>query len=106
MKYIIVILTFLISSKTLATTGETGWRSIENFGCHLNDGTCYFTIDGQHVGNSECTNNNIRFSRKSSQNGEFWASMLLAAHMANKKISLNIEGCYGKYPTFTFGKIE
>ena len=89
-----------------AAEGHTGWRTLTSFGCHLNDGTCYFSVDGAAVGPAECLKTNIRFNTKTSVNGDTWSSMILAAHLANKRVQFYITGCYGSYPTFAYGQIE
>ena len=89
-----------------AAEGNTGWRTLTSFGCHLNDGTCYFSVDGAAVGPAECLKTNIRFNTKTSENGDTWSSLILAAYLAGKKVHLNIAGCYGAYPTFSYGEIE
>ena len=104
---IIFCLIFLSLSVTLqANEGSTGWRNLLGFGCHLNDGICYLDIDGAPVGASQCRTTNIRFNTKASENGDVWASMLLAAYVSGKRVNLNISGCYGNYPTFDHGRIE
>lgn len=92
-----------------AQEGNTGLRNITGFGCHLNDGTCYFDIDGLAVGPVECVNNNVRFDSINSAGGKTWLSIIQIAITTKRRITLNIEGCYSNqpaYPTFKWGRLE
>ncbi len=102
------VILILFSIPSYASEGGTGWRNITGFGCHLHDGTCYIDIDGDPVGLSSCLGTNIRFDTASSVNGKVWVSLISTAYASNKKIQLNISGCYdnGTFPTFNYGRIE
>ena len=99
------IITFIVKP---ALSVDTGFRNITGFGCHLTDGTCYFELEGTVFGPPECTSNQARFDVQLNANGHVWLSMIEAAYLANKRISLNITtDCYMQnYPTFSFGRIE
>lgn len=109
-KHIVIFWVFLIGIQhsLMASEGDTGLRNITGFGCHLEDGTCYFDIDGSPVGHSSCLGNNIRFNVIDSANGKTWLSIIEAAYIADKQVQLNISGCYSRqpiFPTFTFGRM-
>lgn len=106
--FILLAFVFWISTSTVASTGGTGWRKITSFGCHLVDGTCYFSIDGEPVGESNCLGNNVRFDALNMPNGKIWLGIIQQAIATKKKVNLNINGCYGTsiYPTFNYGQIE
>ncbi|MCP4488100.1 MAG: hypothetical protein GY820_12390 [Gammaproteobacteria bacterium] len=105
-RLVFCIAILIASANSYSAEGGTGWRSITSFGCHLDDGTCYFNVNGGVVGSAECESSNIRFYTKTSENGDTWYSMILAAYVADKQVDLNIAGCYGAYPTFSHGKIS
>jgi hypothetical protein len=109
MKIMLLIISSIFSANILAQEGSTGFRNIIGFGCHLNDGACYFDIDGGAVGLAECLSSNIRFNSQDTINGKTWLSLLQIALTTGKRIQLNIVGCYSlqpNYPTFNFGRIE
>lgn len=93
--------------------GQTGWsgfRTIIDFGCHNNDSTCFFTVDGPPVsGGSNCTSNSIRWDSKNDPNGKTWLAIILAAKASGSKVAFNINKCYTgqtSYPTFNWGFLE
>ena len=110
MKRLLLKLSFsLFSVSCLANEGDTDWRNITGFGCHLMDGTCYINIDGPAVGPPECLKNDVRFDTANPPNGNTWLSIIELAYATNKRIRLNIIGCYANqvsYPTFSYGRIE
>ncbi len=104
---LVFCITILITcANSFSAEGSTEWQSITAFGCHLDDGTCFFNVTGGVVGSPECESSHIRFNTKTSKNGDIWYSMILAAYVADKQVKLNIAGCYGAYPTFNYGHIS
>ncbi|GLQ75931.1 hypothetical protein [Vibrio penaeicida] len=83
-------------------TASSGWREITQLGCHLNDGTCYATLDTA-VGPSKCRSTSIRWNKDNAASGKETLSLLMTASAAGKKVRFNVvEQCYGNYPTFNY----
>ncbi len=104
MRFIPILLSIFFSSSSYsASTGGTGWREISEIGCHLNDGTCYVTLDIP-VGPSNCHNHSIRWNKNNSDSGKETLSLLMAASAAGKKVTFYVsDSCYdGYHPTFTY----
>ena len=107
--FALVLLLTNISFSAYSAEGDTGWRNITGFGCHLNDGTCYMDIDGPAVGPAECLSNNVRFDVLGSMNGKTWLAMIKTAYLLGKEVRFNIKGCYSfqpLFPTFSWGRIN
>lgn len=110
LKSSLIVFGIVFLSQPCVAAGLSGYRSIQSIGCHRSDGTCYIDIDGPAVtGGSGCTSNSVRWDSKNDTNGKNWLALVMLAKSLNKKINLNIDGCYSpqpSYPTFTFGVIE
>lgn len=101
-KYTLVIFSLFNIPFSYSATGDSGWRDISHIGCHLNDGTCYVSLDID-VGPAECSSNSIRWNKDNAASGKEIFSLLMAASAANKKVSFHIsEQCYGNFPTFSY----
>jgi hypothetical protein len=98
----------LFSQNCLAA--EYSFRSILEFGCHKNDGTCYVNLDGPPLtGGAGCVGNHIRWDAKNDANGKNWLALMMMAKALNKRVALYIDGCYvnqPSIPTFAYGSIE
>jgi hypothetical protein len=88
----------------------SGFRTIQEFGCHKVDGTCYMTIDGPPVtGGAGCTSNSVRWDLKDDAGGKNWLALVMLAKSLNKRVGVAVDGCYlpePMFPTFAYGYIE
>ena len=85
----------------------TGPRKVVAVGCHSHDRTCYITIDGEAIGpNASCTSNSIRWSAITDENHNEMVSLLTAAFIAGKSVSIRLEeDCFSlqpAYPTISY----
>ena len=95
----ISLLAVLVSPFTQATS--TGQRVINAVGCHLHDTTCYVIVD-KLVGDTQCSSTSIRW-KSDDANGKETLSLLMAASVAKKKVTFNLDGsCMGVYPKFNY----
>ncbi|WP_444896850.1 hypothetical protein [Microbulbifer sp. SSSA005] len=98
--FLVSILGVGYSASTLADM--SGEKEIIRMGCHLNDSTCYVTID-EVVGPEECSKNSVRWS-SDAVNGQETLAQLMAAFHAKKKVNFYLaDTCHsGGYPTFGY----
>ena len=81
-------------------------RHIMEIGCHLNDGTCYVTIDGEQVGPESCKSTSIRWNKETSVSGKETFSLLMTAFAAGHLVQFRVlDSCYESYPTFSYIKV-
>ncbi|HIF9111852.1 TPA: hypothetical protein ACX6SN_002058 [Photobacterium damselae] len=106
MKFVFMLLFIFLSPLSHAATGGTGWRDITEIGCHLNDGTCYVSLDIP-VGPTNCHSNSVRWNKDHSDSGKETLSLLMAASAAGKKVNFHIsDSCYGAFPTFNYMSVK
>ncbi len=105
-KFKITIFTLLSMVAVNSHAVGSGYRFINNIGCHLNDGTCYVYVDGDAVGPTDCSSNSIRWNKDNANSGKETLSLLMTAAIARKKVNFQISNsCYkyqAGYPTFTY----
>ena len=104
MKKILTAVFLLFSSSAFAAV-ESGYRNIEDIGCHLNDRICFATLSGIPVGPVGCSHVSIRWETRVSdigaKNGNAILSMLMAAHAAGRQVNFGVsEACFGPQPAF------
>lgn len=106
MRLVSVLFVIFISPFSYSSTGSTGWREISEIGCHLNDGTCYVSLD-INVGPSNCHGSSVRWNKEHSDSGKETLSLLMAASAAGKKVNFYIsDSCYGAFPTFNYMSVK
>ncbi len=92
---------FLLSLSSFSQAATTGPRTIHAVGCHLHDNTCYVSVD-KVVGSNECSSTSIRW-KSNDVNGKETLSLLMAASVAQKKVTFNLDGnCMGVFPKFNY----
>ncbi len=100
---------FSFAESTAEDVTGVVYRNIEAIGCHLNDKTCYITVDEKVGLQGECFGTSVRWY-SDAINGKETFSMFLAAKMANKEIALYVkDGCFdggGNYPTFSYMSVR
>jgi len=93
----------------LSYAGDTGYRTILEFGCHKVNTICYITIDGDPPSVPGCTSNSVRWDAANDPNGKNWIAMIIFAMATDRKINLYIDSCLpaqSTYPTFSWGTLE
>ncbi|MFA0132072.1 hypothetical protein AB4440_07175 [Vibrio splendidus] len=96
-----IVLLLLLPLGSLAQAATTGPRTIHAVGCHLHDNTCYVSVD-KVVGSNECSSTSIRW-KSNDVNGKETLSLLMAASVAQKKVTFNLDGnCMGVFPKFNY----
>lgn len=101
----VILIMACIVCQPLYAEGSIGPRKILNIGCHLNDTTCYVTVEGSAVGPTQCSNTSIRWNESSSPGGKNTLALLMGAHMSGKPVLFYIlDTCYASsiYPTFSY----
>lgn len=90
-----------------AMATSTGLRNVTDVGCHLGNEVCWVIISGAAVGPlTSCTTNNIRFST-ASPNGKNVLSLLTAAFLAGRQVSIEVQdtACFAgdlRFPTLSW----
>ncbi|WP_155400613.1 hypothetical protein [Vibrio nigripulchritudo] len=98
----LTMISSMLLTSNVALAKGSGWRDIKQIGCHLNDGTCYATLDTT-VGPAQCRSSSIRWNKDTAASGKETLSLLMTASTAGKKVSFNVvDTCYGNYPTFNY----
>lgn len=96
-KIILLTLSILATSVNAQSTGP---REIKQVGCHLNDSTCYVTLD-KSVGPDSCNSTSIRWNKDHSDSGKETLSLIMAAAASGNKVSFEIsDECYINQKTF------
>lgn len=104
----VLLLSFIVAAPFAHS--NTGWRTIEKFGCHNADHTCYAYISGDPVGPEECNATSIRWNSEHDPNGKVTLTLLTSAFFAGKRVNFNLKStCYEWQtgaPTIQFIEIE
>lgn len=100
--FTLIFTTFLLFTSSYSLSADTGIRKVTHMGCHVHDHLCFVTLEGAQFGTEfECASNQARWSADSAS-GDRHFSLITAAWMSGKKVSLNITGCLAGFPTFNW----
>ena len=102
MKYLLLLSTLLFSQFAQADRLYAGSQTITDLACNHVNSICWVEISGPAVGPEACSNTIIRWAHDSIS-GQPTLSLLLAAYMAKRTVTVRVSGdsCFPGYGNFT-----
>lgn len=92
---------------SLSSAESSGWRELNEMGCHNVNGICYIKISGDSVGPDSCRRTSIRWDKNLDPNGDAIYSSLLAAFHSSFEVNITLvdDACFVSnpdYPTISY----